>query len=460
MKAKLPLFFLMGIALFLQLAFTENKHTIDSLNGELTHAKNPIRRLHFQAEIAAAMDDHDSAIALLTTVLNRSNEINEPNLILEVNKTLGGVYLAAQDLDSAAGYFRKVQFLANQMHDTLNQAEALGTLAHICAVKKDYKKSEAIFRNAETLLQTTGMPDVRHAKKMGLVLHQRAASFEARGMLDSARACEERSVAMYERAGSNTDRALGLISLASIQSRQNNHKGAIYTINLALETCSAEDYFSEDHAPIVAAGMSQLAMEYGKAGNFKMAQQKADSALLIARATNVPGAQVAAFRAMAAAKEGGHDYEQALHYYDSATVLNAQMLSDQYTAKIAYEQKKQVRQSEASLAEDIETAQLRKTDLQVVGIGIFLLTVLVFGVGVSLKKHGATVTKVLGAVALLLTFEFISLVVHPLLERWTHHSAIIMLLIMAVVAGVLVSLHHRIEDLIRRWFHTEDVQGT
>jgi tetratricopeptide (TPR) repeat protein len=247
---------------------------------------------------------------------------------------------------------------------------------------------------------------------------------------------------------------MSLANLASIQSRQNNHVGAIHSLNLSLESCTAED-----DAPMVATGLSQLALEYSFAGNFKMAQQKADSGLLIARAVNAPAAKVSAFQALAAINEKGNDYKQALHYYDSATVLNTQLLNDQHTAKVVYEQKKQLRQSETALAEKTETAEFRKNDMQIVGIGIFLITALVFAVGVGLKKHGAMVTKVLGAMALLLTFELISLVLHPILERWTHHSSIFMLLIMAALAAILVALHHQIEDLIRKWFHTEEIQG-
>lgn len=451
MKAKLPTLVLLGCALLMQLAFTENERIIDSLNGELSRAKNEIRRLHFQTEIAAAMDDKDSAIALLDMVLNRSLEINERHLLLDVYKTLGTVYLSAQDPDSAALYTGRAEFLAHEMRDTLNQAEATMTLARICSQKKIYKKSEAIFRSAELLLQITGLPDQKYQKKLGLVLHQHAASFAEQQKLDSAQQYEERAIALFTQAGSTTEKAMSLANLASIQSRQNNHKGAIYSLNLSLESCTAED-----DAPMVATGLSQLALEYSLAGNNKLAQQKADSALLIARSLNVPGAQVGAFRALAAIKEQGNDYKQALHYYDSATVLNTQLLNDQYAAKVDYEQKKQARQNETAIAVTTQTAQLRKADMEVVGLGIFLLTALVFGVGLALKKHGAMVTKVLGAMALLLTFELISLLVHPLLEKWTHHSSIFMLLIMAGLAGILVSLHHQIEDLIRKWFHTEE----
>lgn len=51
----------------------------------------------------------------------------------------------------------------------------------------------------------------------------------------------------------------------------------------------------------------------------------------------------------------------------------------------------------------------------------------------------------LGIVALLLVFEFLSLLLHPFLERITHHSPILMLLGLVCIAALLVPLHHKLE---------------
>ena len=48
----------------------------------------------------------------------------------------------------------------------------------------------------------------------------------------------------------------------------------------------------------------------------------------------------------------------------------------------------------------------------------------------------------------MLFFEFINLLLHPFLDRITHHSPILMLLCMAAIAGLLIPLHHRMEKLI------------
>ena len=75
-------------------------------------------------------------------------------------------------------------------------------------------------------------------------------------------------------------------------------------------------------------------------------------------------------------------------------------------------------------------------------MGIFLL---IFS---RTSVVGAKAIKNLSLIALLLFFEFINLLVHPFLGEITHHSPILMLLCMAVIAGLLIPLHHRMEKLI------------
>ncbi len=48
-------------------------------------------------------------------------------------------------------------------------------------------------------------------------------------------------------------------------------------------------------------------------------------------------------------------------------------------------------------------------------------------------------------IALLIVFEFLNLLLHPFLERITHHSPVLMLLALVCIAALLVPLHHRVE---------------
>ena len=54
-----------------------------------------------------------------------------------------------------------------------------------------------------------------------------------------------------------------------------------------------------------------------------------------------------------------------------------------------------------------------------------------------------------GILSLLIVFEFINLLIHPFLERVTHHSPFLMLLALVGIASLLIPLHHRIEKWIK-----------
>jgi len=51
---------------------------------------------------------------------------------------------------------------------------------------------------------------------------------------------------------------------------------------------------------------------------------------------------------------------------------------------------------------------------------------------------------------LLLLFEFINLLVHPLAGSITGHQPIFMLLILMCLAAVLVPVHHRVEKWVKQ----------
>jgi predicted ferric reductase len=59
------------------------------------------------------------------------------------------------------------------------------------------------------------------------------------------------------------------------------------------------------------------------------------------------------------------------------------------------------------------------------------------------------VVEFLGVLSLLFVFEFITLVTHPFLEKWTNDTPVLMLLILVGLAMFLVPMHHRIEHWMK-----------
>lgn len=104
-----------------------------------------------------------------------------------------------------------------------------------------------------------------------------------------------------------------------------------------------------------------------------------------------------------------------------------------------------LRQQELA-AEKIKEHEERQQNLQYALIAFGIITLL--SLYLLLSRSFITNTKLIeffGVVALLIVFEFLNLLLHPFLERVTHHSPILMLLALVCIAALLVPLHHKVE---------------
>jgi len=110
--------------------------------------------------------------------------------------------------------------------------------------------------------------------------------------------------------------------------------------------------------------------------------------------------------------------------------------------------KEQVREQEVEVKKAEEEVQ-RKHNLQYALIALALVT---FVILFFLLSHSIIANQKLirffGIIALLITFEFINLYIHPYLAHTTNESPLLMLLAMVCVAALLVPLHHKLEHWV------------
>ncbi len=105
----------------------------------------------------------------------------------------------------------------------------------------------------------------------------------------------------------------------------------------------------------------------------------------------------------------------------------------------------ELRQQEVT-AEQIKTEDKRKQNIQYALLALGIITFIIFFL--LLSRQFITNAKVIvffGIIALLLVFEFLNLLLHPFLERVTHHNPVLMLLALVAIAALLVPLHHKLE---------------
>jgi tetratricopeptide (TPR) repeat protein len=76
----------------------------------------------------------------------------------------------------------------------------------------------------------------------------------------------------------------------------------------------------------------------------------------------------------------------------------------------------------------------------------FLIVFLLLSRSVIVNENTISFFGILG---LLIVFEFINLIMHPFLERITHHSPILMLIALVILASILIPVHHKLEKWIK-----------
>lgn len=126
------------------------------------------------------------------------------------------------------------------------------------------------------------------------------------------------------------------------------------------------------------------------------------------------------------------------------TVLTAEKIKQQQF--LSFQEKE--RQAQKITLEKKAKAERRQTlEFSFVGIGIFTILIVFLLMSRSVIVSSRTITY-FGIIALLLTFEFINLLIHPFLAGITHHSPALMLIALACVAAILVPIHHSLQKWI------------
>jgi len=103
------------------------------------------------------------------------------------------------------------------------------------------------------------------------------------------------------------------------------------------------------------------------------------------------------------------------------------------------------------LVEHAQEEEARSHNIQyallALGIVVFILGFLIFS-----RSYVASAKAIsfLCVVALLIVFEFLNLLLHPVIGVITHHSPVFMLLALVCLAALLIPLHHRLEKWAKK----------
>lgn len=255
------------------------------------------------------------------------------------------------------------------------------------------------------------------------------------------------ATASYEEAIKQTDtygKAFILETLGNIDERLGNHKLAIDYLTLSVQNSIAANVKRE-----LAEACTSLSKIYLKQNEPDSVYHYASFVISNDRGFFYKLGIANASELLEQYFEKKRELDSALFYYKLAASTRDKILGEEKIRQVQNLQfNERIRQQEIAAAKAKEKEE-RAHDLQFISIALFII-LFVGGVIVFNRKINTKWVEFLEVLALLLLFEFINLLIHPLAGSITGHQPIFMLLILMCIAAVLVPLHHRVEKWVKQ----------
>ncbi len=351
-----------------------------------------------------------------------------------------GQYLLGNYTASLNNYMQKLK-IEEKRNSIRNYASALNNIGLMYILLADYKAALSYLYRADSIINAVG----GLAKKdlQNNILTNLGETYYRMKRQDSAKHYFSKSLNIALLKNNIYMQGVAFLGLANVYASERNDSTALVNYRLALSILN--DGTNNDMLCETALGFANV---------FQNNAQR-DSAFHYAMlAYNVANRDGFLSRELDASNFLSHFYKNK-NKLDSAFVYmeHAMMLQDSLKGQaktreaMIISSNEQTRQAEIA-AQNLLDKQTRLQQLQILAICLFIPTFLIITVAISRIRIHRNIVRFMGVVSLLLIFEFIILLLHPLVEKIMHHNKVYELLLLVCIGAGLVPLHHRLEHLV------------
>jgi tetratricopeptide (TPR) repeat protein len=350
------------------------------------------------SNILTTKGDFPASLNLLFQVLSRFEKRNDNLGIGLTYRAIGSTYMAAKDYTQAAEYLKKQIPLVN----TISEKDLLSRVYNgIACAYGEGKMSDSGMVYAQKAVNMDA--EIKNYFQLAISTSTLGENYIAAGQYDIALPFLRRTLDYY----------------------QKNKAPSPYM----------DAYLKNDFAEVF------LATKVYDSANYY-----ARLALRVAVPFDVKDQSMRAYEYLYKSFEQTNQQDSLNKYFRLAMITKDSLFNLEKIKNIqALGFREELRQQEIA-AEKLKAEDERKENIQyaLIALGIVSIVVLFLLLSRSLLIN-TKVIAFLGVVALLIVFEFLNLLLHPFLERITHHSPVLMLLALVCIAALLVPLHHKVE---------------
>ncbi len=329
--------------------------------------------------------------------------------------------------------------LAETMHDDKILSRNLYSIGNIYHDQGDYSQALLFKLRAKQMAE-----DLKDMSGLATTFLGIGDTYETLNRLDSARLYTQQAYELAVRLKNVDLRGIALNNLGNIYSRMGQDELAMGYYRLSM----ADYRNQEDYEGIceISFGMAKL---FQKNNQPDSALYYSRQSLWLAQKYGFTPWVLKASNFLTGVYRESHHIDSAFAYQLITIAAKDSLFSQEKTREVqnlAFAES--IRQQELT-EQKVKEAETRRRNLQLAGIAIFIPSFFLFVLFLSRRKAKPRTVEFLGILALLLVFEFITLLVHPYIEHLTDDAPVIMLLILVAIAAFLVPLHHKLEKWVK-----------
>ena len=416
---------------------------IDSLKHQLTTEKADSVKLQILWSISGLNQyvSTDSMVfyaqqALVLCIRNR-NSFPVGTEAEALSILANSLWFAGNYPDAKESYFKALQ-IAEPLGDTMLMGDIYNGIAMVNRNAGNFREAINYYTKAENLTKNIPDNDVLNA-----LLVDKGKCYEQLGILDSAYTYVQECLAAYFRKfkgknvyGGGVHSAMGII-----YSKMGKEQLAVEVFRQSYQLSSEVNSIR-----ILARSYYEFAEHFDRFHQQDSAIYYATKGFLIDQQFNLLVQQLQASTLLTKLYKQENKIDSAFKYQQLMIDTRERVFSNEKINRLqTLEFNEQIRQQELA-SEKTKSEEERKQNIQYALIAIGLVTLIILFL--FLSRSFITNTKLIsffGVIALLLVFEFLNLILHPFLERITHHSPVLMLLALVCIAALLAPLHHKLE---------------
>lgn len=427
---------LIACFLFLNNA-TAQKSKADSLRALLAVEKKDSLRVKRMWQLASEVKNYDpeEALRIAQRGLFLAKEIRDTEGQSRSLGVIANTFLNLGNYPKALEYNLEKLKIEEGRNLPRNLASVLMSIAIVYSMNEEYEKALPYFQKSDSVITAAKVSEFYYHIKLN-----RGDVYDKMNLLDSAFTYYNASLGIA-RSMQNADfEGASMTGMGHVYRKKNQFdSSAAYYQGAIPKLTEANDEILVCEA---ALGLAKLYRQFEKHDSAVLYARLSDHVALKAGFIND---QLKSSEFLSTVFKETNNIDSAFHYVNTVRVLNDSVNSKNRIREIqALSMSEQVRQlqieEEKRLAKKERSQQLQLLFIAIFIPGFFLITLLLSRIKIPLR-----IVRLLGVLSLIILFEYLTLLLHPLVKEFTHHTPVYEMIIFVCIALILIPAHHRIE---------------